>query len=77
MTKDFNKVAGEAYEALTKAALLLEGRSLQSRIVKFPEDCNLLGALNKVAYGGPLRGEDLGRLIYYIADIMENADNWQ
>lgn len=75
---DFNNDAGDSYEALTKAALLLEGRNLRDRTITFPDGpASLLGASSAVAHGGTVTGDALGALLYYVADIMENIKNWK
>lgn len=76
--RDFIVSVGDSYEMLTKAALLLESRSLRYQTITFPDGTtSVLAAVNKIAHGGTLIGEELGALLYYIADIMENTNSWK
>lgn len=76
--RDFSNDVGDSYEALTKSALLLEGRNLRHRTITFPDGpTSVLAAVNKIAHGGTLIGEQLGELLYYIADVMENTKSWE
>ena len=82
LVRDANRAA-DVCEYLTDSALLLEGRALQAEVIKFPEpftglvEIDRLTAMNAISHGGIVTGKQLGGLLYYIADILENVDNWQ
>lgn len=74
---DLGKDVEDVFALLTRAALLLESRKFQGAFVRFPEGITNLGTLNKISYGGTIDAAELGSLLYYIADVMEGADNWK
>jgi len=65
---------GEDYEVLTGVAQELE--KAQGRIIFSPPPTKeIAGTIVMVLQGGMVTSKELGQLLWYVADVLEDVDN--